>query len=174
MSTILPIPSQEPARRVPDIPFPAYRYVPGVNPHPFRHIGGHSREGIKHYDPIEPWWKDTGWLYGMDLFDMRYYWEAHEVWEWQWKKIANPHERVLLQGLIKSAASILKVHMGQPRPAELLWTSAKQLFLSAQKHTRGLNVEASIDNIEAFHKGGDWPLLQGGYYGEDSMNCDEK
>ena len=159
MPTILPPPNQEIARRVACIPLPPYRYIPGILPHPIRHEGGHLREQHLVFEVTEPWWEDQGWLYGQDLFDHRFYWESHEVWEYQWKQTTSLSHRYLLQELIKSAASILKRHMNHQRPAELLWNSAQKLFALVDEDTRGLDLDLCVARIERFHQGGAWPLL---------------
>ena len=53
------------------------------------------------------------WLYGVDLFNRFYFWEAHEAWEGLWA-VAERHgaPSLLLQGLIQIAAALLKTHMG--------------------------------------------------------------
>ena len=73
-----------PPRLVPDRPFPAYAYHPGRTPHPTRDPEGHSY-GMVHDVPQPPNpedWRACGdYLYGVDLFNHGYYWEAHEAWE---------------------------------------------------------------------------------------------
>ena len=91
-----------------DFAFPSYRYVPGLNPHPLRHEGGHRSP--------RPAAREEALLYARDLFDHRYLWEAHEVWEALWEDTAPGPERQVLQGLIQAAAFLLKRHMGHPAP----------------------------------------------------------
>jgi hypothetical protein len=46
---------------------------------------------------------------GARLFDDGAFFEAHEVWEDQWRVESNPGERRLLQGLIQIAAGFHKL-----------------------------------------------------------------
>ena len=114
----IPAPDVPPPRRV-DRPLPPYRYVPGLEPHPFRHAGGHlytdgSAPEEAPWDADTPWAEDERYLYALDLFDHHYWWEAHEAWEALWH-FAAPGSTVhaLLQGLIQVAAARLKRHMGE-------------------------------------------------------------
>jgi len=57
------------------------------------------------------WQTLTDWLYGVDLFNQFYFWEAHEAWESLWATAPrDSDQRLLLQGLIQIAAALLKVH----------------------------------------------------------------
>jgi hypothetical protein len=61
------------------------------------------------------------WLYGVDLFNRFYFWEAHEAWEALWASAPKgSSQRLLLQGLIQSAAALLKTHMGVLAGARVL------------------------------------------------------
>jgi len=108
-------------RLLPDLALPPYRYVPGRHPHPNRHADGHNfladidwRQPT--WDPGRDWTTDRRYLYGHDLFAHRYYWESHEVWEELWHAIPDDRpERRLIQGLIQTAATTLKHHMGHDR-----------------------------------------------------------
>jgi hypothetical protein len=65
-------------RWLPQKSLPPYAYLPGKNPHPVRDPTGHSY----HVEPI-PVAADASlgsdaFLWGLDLFNHGYYWEAHE------------------------------------------------------------------------------------------------
>lgn len=98
-------------------PFPPYRYVPGRHPHPHRDPAGHSYQPQLTLNRHAPWrpqnWRALDdWLYGVDLFNHFFFWEAHEAWEGLWA--AAPHRTppsLTLQGLIQIAAALLKTHM---------------------------------------------------------------
>src|SRR5512133_3849460 len=70
------------------IAFPAYRYVPGRSAHPRRDRGGHSygkpEPRAAALDPAE-WAQSTVYLYGVDLHNFAYWWEAHESFEALWQ-----------------------------------------------------------------------------------------
>ena len=59
------------------------------------------------------WHANAAYLYGADLFNYAYWWEAHEQWEGLWLQ-ANEDDlsRDYLQGLIQASASLLKWHQG--------------------------------------------------------------
>ncbi len=73
-------------RFLPERAFPPYTYVPGQAPHPIRDPAGHMH-GVEPEPAelhVEDWWNCTEYLWGIDLFNHGYYWEAHEVWEGLW------------------------------------------------------------------------------------------
>jgi hypothetical protein len=89
---------------------PPYAYLPGWNPHPVRDPTGHSY----HVGPLplasEPSLGSDAFLWGLDLFNHGYYWEAHEAWEdlWQVADRDNP-QRTLFKSLILLSAAGLKI-----------------------------------------------------------------
>ncbi len=107
-----------PARYVPDRELPPYTYIPGRAPHPLSDPRGHSygREsrdaqpagGAGHAPSVE-------FLWGVDLFNHGYYWEAHEAWESIWLSAGRETSRGrFLQALIKLAAAGVKAREGRP------------------------------------------------------------
>lgn len=108
-------------RNAPDRLFPPYRHLPGDTPHPRKHPRGHSH-GIPDLCESPPltatnWGTNAAYLYGVDLFNYAYWWEAHEQWEGLWLQTnEQPKEgdlsRDYLQGLIQASASLLKWHQG--------------------------------------------------------------
>lgn len=106
-------------QRYSSLAFPPYAFVPGRNPHPKSNPEGHSfgKEEVilEKIDPLL-FKQSTEYLYGIDLFNYGYYWEAHEVWEGLW----NAHKREghiadFLKALIKLTAAGVKVKQGQDR-----------------------------------------------------------
>jgi hypothetical protein len=95
----------------PERPLPSYRHVPGLNPHP-------RRDGIE-IAPGEVSLDD--WLWGVDLFNSFFFWEAHEAWEGPWARSPRQSDvALLLQGLIQISAALLKVHLGAHASARRL------------------------------------------------------
>lgn len=95
---------------------PPYRFVPGLNPHPHHDPEGHSYG--KPVTALPPWspgmWRSLdSWLYGVDLYNFAYWWEAHEVLEQLWHAAGrtSPHAR-LVQGIIHISAANLNLHRG--------------------------------------------------------------
>lgn len=169
MSQDIPAPDPAPPLRVLDWPLPAYRYVPGVHPHPFRKEGGHMYEGGDAPDhapwqPVEPWQEDRIWLRGLDLFDQRFYWECHESFEAVWHELERGTTlHTLSQGLIQAAAFVLKTHMGQERGAGyLLERSTMKLEKAAAEAgivQRGVHIPGLIRSLDEFKETGVWPVL---------------
>jgi len=97
---------------------PPYRYVPGAQPHPTADLWGHSYDRPRGF-PAAPldgrrWRESADYLYGCDLYNRAYWWEAHEAWETIWHLAGRGSpERAALQGLIQVANAHLKLHMGR-------------------------------------------------------------
>ena len=98
------------------IALPSYRYVPGAQPHPTADRRGHSYNRPPRFPAASldggRWRESPGYLYGCDLYNRGYWWEAHEAWEmiWHLARRSSP-ERAALQGLIQLANCHLKLYM---------------------------------------------------------------
>ena len=84
------------------------------------------------WDPDGDWQRDERWLYGLDLLDQRYWWEAHEALEALWHHAPPGPVRDLLQGLIQTAAFRLKRHMGHGRAAGTLADRSRARLVRVQ------------------------------------------
>lgn len=144
-------------RLVPDQPFPPYAYIPGRTPHPTRDPDGHSY-GAKAANPKAPDpenWRDCReYLYGLDLFNHGFYWEAHEAWEELWVACSRSGlTATYLKALINLAAAGMKASWGSMRGMRANAENAMRLFDSAARQfesrgTRfmGLDVRALADS----------------------------
>ena len=167
--TPIPPPEPAPSLRVPDWPLPSYRYVPGLNPHPFRHPDGHSytdgsAPAHPDWSPSLRWQDDRGYLRGLDLFDQRYYWESHEIWEGLWHQVPKESSlSLLLQALIQAGAYTLKIHSGRHQTAaRLLERVQMRLALVEEREGPdyyGLRLSRVVERLEAFATHGTWPVL---------------
>ena len=167
--TPIPPPEPPPPLRIPDWPLPEYRYVPGLHPHPFRHPSGHSyTDGSApdhpSWSPDTPWKSDRAYLRGMDLFDQRYFWESHELWEGVWQQMPRDSTyALLLQSLIQSGAYCLKVHVNDHVIADRLLARVSQrlaLVITREGPVyRGLHLPTLMDRLRAFPTEGSWPTL---------------
>ncbi|MDX2170371.1 MAG: DUF309 domain-containing protein [Deltaproteobacteria bacterium] len=158
-------PPDRPAPRYcPERPFPAYRYVPGLHPHPRRDPAGHSydpapRAAHAAWDP-NLWRSLVEWLAGVDRFNAFYFWEAHESWEGLWA--SQPRASLAartLQGLIQIAAALLKIHLGTPHgAASLSHTGLQKLDAAALAIPTllGLDLRATATDFHHYFR----PLLQ--------------
>ena len=100
------------SRWLPEAPLPPYSYVPGVNEHPISSPNGHGvvfRETTFISLSDESWCECQPYLYGLDLFDAGFYWEAHETWEHAWIDVGRRGMTAdFLKGLIKLCAAGVK------------------------------------------------------------------
>lgn len=162
--TTIPAPLHPSPLRQPSYPLPPYRYVPGVQPHPWRSTEGHHHQDglpkqVPLWQPGQEWQNHSGFLHGCDLFDRRYFWEAHEMWEEIWHAVPREHtDRALLQLLIQSAACCLKVHMRQAASAQKLLERCR--FRRGLCSTVVVDLDGLMADLTAFVDGGDWPLLR--------------
>lgn len=152
---------QTPSRLVPDKEFPEYAYVPGQKPHPRNDEGGHSRgEPEPDPNPLDPeqWERSNTYLYGLDLFNYGYYWEAHEQWEalWLCAEDGDLTER-FLQGLIKITAAGVKVRQENQKGVRNHAGSALEIFESLREEVEekrfcGLSIEEVISFVEGIRE----------------------
>jgi 8-oxo-dGTP diphosphatase len=133
------------------LPLPESGFVPGCGPHP-----GHVA-----VSGLAP---DTLLREGVDCFNHRAYWEAHEVWEAAWRaRAGDPFARPLLQGLIQQAAAVVKRRMGNEAAAESLWRRGSGYLSSALELAdcpAGLDIRALMTDVGAHLGGGPWPSLR--------------
>ena len=126
-------------------PFPFYRYIPGLHPHPVNSSEGHSYgdEEVEYSSwDSDKWRENEDYLYGVDLFNYHFYWEAHEAWEGLWiSSVRNSSEHRFLQGLIKCGAAFLKVRMAEYQIQDLI--GARTLSESGLK----LLSQVGVDNF---------------------------
>ena len=139
----------------PQKPFPPYRHIPGVTPHPIRDPLGHSygMEEAHDAEPLPPelWRQNEDYLYGVDLDNFAYWWEAHEAWEGLWHQAEDTY-RLFLQGLIQVSASLIKYHMRMLRPLRTLSTAGRDKLRQ---------VVAECDNIDGNYMGLNLPAFLG-------------
>lgn len=152
-------------RYLPNRALPPYQYVPGIHPHPLRDPHGHSYEASPHatvpyaWDPAA-WRQLPDWLWGVDLFNAFYFWEAHEAWERLW--IAQPRRSapsLLLQGLIQLAAALLKIRSHSVAAARRLSEAGLEKLARAAAMRRmllGLNLDRTISDFRSYLR----PLAQ--------------
>ena len=111
-------------RYAPERPLPAYRYVPGLHPHPVSDPKGHSfghRPELEMPPAPEDWATSPSYRYAVDLHNFGYWWEAHEGWEGLWQLLDKGGEQgQFLQGLIQTSAGLLKAHLGSREGTRIL------------------------------------------------------
>jgi uncharacterized protein len=147
--------------RYTQIPFPKYRYVPKTLPHPEIHPEGHSygkKTSPESFIPPEKWPQNETYLFGVDLFNHGYWWEAHEAWEkvWMTTPKLDSHGQ-FLQGLIQWSAAVLKLYSGNQKGFEKLLEEGKKRLEfclkqipAPQKHFMGLKLSEWMGGMENF------------------------
>ena len=146
-------------RYAPARSFPSYAYLPGRDPHPVSDPRGHSFrtqvEPPARYFDARDWRENDDYLFGVDLYNAGFLWEAHEVWEGLWHTAKHDAQQAdFLQGLIQCSAAALKVRMEQPaglkKLSELGTARLERTAESARGDYMGLDVRAFVDAFRAF------------------------
>lgn len=119
-------------RFAPEEALPPYAYVPGRFPHPTRDPRGHLFRA-RSRRPAAPdparWRASRTYLYGVDLFNHGYYWEAHEAWEGLWHACGRKGQTArFLRGLIHLAAAGVKLREQRPAGVRAHGRRAAELF----------------------------------------------
>lgn len=118
------------------LPLPPYRHLPGSTPHPRLDPARHARGAVSPGE--EPF------LYGVDLYNRGYWWEAHEAWEEAWIREGRRGPAAdLLRGLVQAAAALLKVRAGNAHGARRL--SGRALTLLEATGAREAGREMGVD-----------------------------
>ena len=126
-------------------PFPRYRYIPGRAPHPTRdpdgHSFGHGPAPLETF-AAEDWPTCAEYLYGIDLFNHRYWWECHEALEQCWVAAGRATETGLfLQGLIQIAVACLKHEQGFTDVARRMAEEGLEKFPVGREVMLGVNTQ---------------------------------
>jgi hypothetical protein len=131
-------------------------YLPGRSQHPSRDPRGQEivrREESRSFDPSK-WETCDEYLYGIDLFNHRYWWEAHEVFEEFWR--AAGRDTLLgyfFQGLIQVAAALVKDAVGSRAAARSLARSGCAKLRKTPGIVLGVAGTELASSVEAFLSG---------------------
>lgn len=134
--------------------FPSYRFIPGKSPHPTRDPDGHSykkmSEQLKLFEDMQ-WQSCDEYLYGIDLFNYGYWWEAHEALEAVWKAAGRKTETGLfLQGLIQVAAAHLKKLQGFDDVAKDIATKGLEKMKRKENIYLGIDIATFCSHVESY------------------------
>lgn len=149
----------DPPRYAPERDLPPYAFLPGRDPHPTSDPQGHSYASAPGppaaHQSAEGWSENEEYLFGVDLYNHGYLWEAHEAWEGTWMASkADEVQAEHLQGLIQCAAAALKVLMGQPRglaKLALLGTGRLERVIETQgARYMGIDLARFVADFRAF------------------------
>ena len=138
-------------------PWPAYRFVPGVSPHPRRHPSGHSYgQGEPVLPAADPdrWCVNDAYLFGVDLYNYAFWWECHEIFETLWRASGTTSEPGrLFQALIHVAAGNLKRWMGSRASADRLSKAALERFQLMPQLYMGIDIRIFARDVQAYVNG---------------------
>jgi Domain of unknown function (DUF309) len=88
------------------------------------HMFGQTEVAPRNWDP-GGWRHNELYLYGVDLFNSGYWWEAHAAWEALWKTTRRGETAGrFLQGLIQIAAALVQHRAGRMGGARKLASKA--------------------------------------------------
>jgi hypothetical protein len=90
---------------------------------------------------------DTRYLGGILFFNLRDFFEAHEVWESIWLDCAGP-ERRFIQGLIQAAVALYHFGNGNLRGAAKLFKSGRAYMEAYQSPYLGLDRQAFWEQMD--------------------------
>ncbi len=100
--------------------------------------------------------ENEDFLFGIDLFNAGYFWEAHTYWERLWKVEEGSAElRRFLRAIIQTAAACLKVRMGRKAGARKLLDRAK--LESFEGRVLGIDAPALAEEARRFVEDGGEP-----------------
>ena len=131
-----------------------------MTPHPIKDLEGHSYGLEESIDapvlPPDAWRENEDYLYGVDLYNFAYWWEAHEAWEGLWHQAEGDY-RLFLQALIQVSAALIKYHMRMPRPVRTLSTAGReklqqvlQNLTTPTKIYMGINLSEFLTCLDTF------------------------
>ena len=134
-------------------PFPDYSYIPGKG------LKDEHRRDLPHFPGkrllSSNWQNHEAYLYGIDLYNHDFFFEAHEVWEELWFVCGvKSMEGQFLKALIQLAAARLKIKLQEPKPAARLIQSIRKIIeLISLEHKltyyMGLNLNSLTENLWA-------------------------
>ncbi len=110
--------SENPERLLPLLPWPGYTYIEGDTPHPDKEPSFHwphqmSFPDCKCHLEDHNWQECEAYLYGFDLYNFGYLFEAHEAWESVWmKQNKSKPSKEFVQMLIHLAIAAYKWRIG--------------------------------------------------------------
>ena len=132
--------------RYTELELPIEPYIPGKNKRPhFSSYKLHNRPATSIQECRGD--KNRHLLYGIDLFNNGYYWEAHEAWEDLCRIEENREFRAVLQGLIQITGGAVKLIQGNSNGVIKLWTSAMKYLKVGSIPICELDIESILKEI---------------------------
>jgi hypothetical protein len=149
---------EEPAyRQYTELPLPSRKYIPGLGIHPDKHPHGSHvpdlpRDEVRFTE--NSWQRSRRYLYGIDLFNAGFWWEAHEVMEELWIQCGRTTQVArFLQGIIQVSAALLKYSISNPRGARRLKMRAQEKLELHSGVFLGIDVDELVSQVAEFIDG---------------------
>lgn len=151
-------PRQPPPRYLPARALPARAYVPGRSPGPRPaaqpDLGAAALPGSMDDVPGD-WRQHPVYLWGLDLYNHGYPWEAHEAWEALWTRAPRGSVvRDMLQALIQCAAAVVHARAGraagQARLAGRALGRLAEVRARAGSRCLGVDIDALARALRAY------------------------
>jgi hypothetical protein len=144
-------------KRYTQYPTPRRKYIPGQGVHPDKDPQGSHLPEIPVGEPVfspQTWHRSQPYLYAIDLFNLGYWWEAHEVLEklWMQNGRTTPVARTL-QGIIQMAAALLQESKGNPRGASRLFVRGRANLEAGSGIDCGMDVGVLIQGMDNYLTG---------------------
>ena len=92
------------------------------------------------------------WVVGIELFNRRRYWEAHEAWENVWRDMTNKPEddgEIILRGLIQFAAGLHSLSRGKTAGAISNLSKSKEKLALCQMPFRGIDLSSLVSALQS-------------------------
>ena len=121
---------------------------------------GRTESPPKTFEP-DDWQRNELYLYGVDLFNHGYWWEAHAEWEMLWQATERRDDAGwFLQGLIQVAAALVQLRAGRVEGARKLAGKVGANLRRVTSPFMGLDVEAFADTIESGLESRSQPVIE--------------
>ena len=100
---------------------------------------------------------------GIELFNRRQYWEAHEAWEGAWMPLRDSAEGDFYKGLVQVAAGTYHYQRRNPNGALVKWRDGANFLRGFLPAWSGIDIQALVSDVDQLVRGlegaRDWPEL---------------
>ncbi len=121
---------------------------------------GRTESPPQTFDPSR-WQENELYLYGVDLFNHGYWWEAHAEWEMLWQATDRSDTAgSFLQGLIQVAAALVQDRSGRVEGARKLARKGVARLRRVNGRFMGVDVEAFVDAVESWLESVNPPVIE--------------
>ncbi|MFG0330426.1 MAG: DUF309 domain-containing protein [Phycisphaerales bacterium] len=101
------------------------------------------------YNTLDPEEERKLFLEGIEVFNEKDFFEAHEVWEEVWAMCVGERAR-FYQGLIQIAVTLEHINRDNPRGVQKVWRTAQSKFEGLPDLYMGVNIPKLLDSVRPF------------------------